>query len=178
MKKLFLIVAAMFAAVSFSACSDDDDNGHVSDKPVLVKQCIITEEYGETDIVYFEYDSQNRISHISSAERTDGKEEFLFSYNENKMTITYNKLIIPSLTVLIPKSIYVNRTQMAILKKKQTLIMIILPILIKMGTCKINNPVTPTNNIHIIGIMEILYLIAQLENGPQLLLTHKVLQLQ
>ncbi len=38
MKKLFLIVAAMFAAVSFSACSDDDDNGHVSDKPVLVKQ--------------------------------------------------------------------------------------------------------------------------------------------
>lgn len=82
MKKLFLIVAAMFAAVSFSACSDDDDNGHVSDKPVLVKQCIITEEYGETDIVYFEYDSQNRISHISSAERTDGKEEFLFSYNE------------------------------------------------------------------------------------------------
>lgn len=25
MKKLFLIVAAMFAAVSFSACSDDDD---------------------------------------------------------------------------------------------------------------------------------------------------------
>lgn len=27
MKKLFLIVAAMFAAVSFSACSDDDDNG-------------------------------------------------------------------------------------------------------------------------------------------------------
>ena len=83
MKKLFLIVAAMFAAVSFSACSDDDDNGHVSDKPVLVKQCIITEEYGETDIVYFEYDSQNRISHISSAERTDGKEEFLFSYNEN-----------------------------------------------------------------------------------------------
>lgn len=83
MKKLFLIVAAMFAAVSFSACSDDDDNGHVSDKPVLVKQCIITEEYGETDIVYFEYDSQNRISHISSAERTDGKEEFLFSYEEN-----------------------------------------------------------------------------------------------
>ena len=63
MKKLFLIVAAMFAAVSFSACSDDDDNGHVSDKPVLVKQCIITEEYGETDIVYFEYDSQNRICH-------------------------------------------------------------------------------------------------------------------
>ena len=25
MKKLFLIVAAMFAAVSFSACSDDDE---------------------------------------------------------------------------------------------------------------------------------------------------------
>lgn len=90
MKKLFLIVAAMFAAVSFSACSDDDDNGHVSDKPVLVKQCIITEEYGETDIVYFEYDSQNRISHISSAERTDGKEEFLFSYNENK-NMDWNK---------------------------------------------------------------------------------------
>lgn len=26
MKKLFLIVAALFAAVSFNACSDDDDN--------------------------------------------------------------------------------------------------------------------------------------------------------
>ena len=26
MKKLFLLVAAMSAAVSFSACSDDDDN--------------------------------------------------------------------------------------------------------------------------------------------------------
>ena len=30
MKKLFLIVAAMFAAVSFSACSDDDDNKDAS----------------------------------------------------------------------------------------------------------------------------------------------------
>ena len=43
MKKLFLIVAAIFVAVSFSACSDDDDNGHASDKPVLVKQYIVTE---------------------------------------------------------------------------------------------------------------------------------------
>ena len=48
MKKLFLIVAAIFVAVSFSACSDDDDNGHASDKPVLVKQCIITEELSMT----------------------------------------------------------------------------------------------------------------------------------
>ena len=30
MKKLFLIVAAMFAVVSFSACSDDDDNKDAS----------------------------------------------------------------------------------------------------------------------------------------------------
>lgn len=33
MKKLFLIVAAMFAAVSFSACSDDDDNGGKAPTP-------------------------------------------------------------------------------------------------------------------------------------------------
>ena len=92
MKKLFLLVAAMFAAVSFSACSDDDDNGHVSDKPVLVKQCIITEEYGETGIVYFEYDSQNRISHVSFSERTDSKVEYLFSYNENILTITHEQI--------------------------------------------------------------------------------------
>ena len=30
MKKLFLIVAAMFAVVSFSSCSDDDDNKDAS----------------------------------------------------------------------------------------------------------------------------------------------------
>ena len=37
MKKLFLIAAAMFAAVSFSACSDDDDNEGGSDlaRPAL-----------------------------------------------------------------------------------------------------------------------------------------------
>lgn len=33
MKKLFFIVAAMFVAVSFSACSDDDDNGGKAPTP-------------------------------------------------------------------------------------------------------------------------------------------------
>ena len=41
MKKLFLIVAAMFAAVSFSACSDDDDNGGKAPTPEKwVKQIV------------------------------------------------------------------------------------------------------------------------------------------
>lgn len=43
MKKLFLIVAAMFAAVSFSACSDDDDK---IDPNQIVGTWQITREVG------------------------------------------------------------------------------------------------------------------------------------
>lgn len=46
MKKLFLIVAAMFAAVSFSACSDDDDNGGKAPTPEKwVKQIVFRAEW-------------------------------------------------------------------------------------------------------------------------------------
>ena len=44
MKKLFLIVAAMFAAVSFSACSDDDDKDDAS----IVGEWQLTHSVGYT----------------------------------------------------------------------------------------------------------------------------------
>ena len=87
MKKLFLIVAAMFAAVSFSACSDDDDNGHASDKPVLVKQYIVTEVGEYTETYNIEYDSQNRISRIYT-KRSSSEKEYSFSFEGNMLTET------------------------------------------------------------------------------------------
>lgn len=44
MKKLFLIVAALFVAVSFSACSDDDDNKINPDQIVGTWQIIESQE--------------------------------------------------------------------------------------------------------------------------------------
>ena len=87
MKKLFLIVAAIFVAVSFSACSDDDDNGHASDKPVLVKQYIVTEVGEYTETYNIEYDSQNRISRIYT-KRSSSEKEYSFSYEGNMLTET------------------------------------------------------------------------------------------
>ncbi len=77
----------MFAAVSFSACSDDDDNGHVSDKPVLVKQYIVTEVGEYTETYNIEYDSQNRISRIYT-KRSSSEKEYSFSYEGNMLTVT------------------------------------------------------------------------------------------
>ena len=87
MKKLFLIVAAIFVAVSFSACSDDDDNGHASDKPVLVKQYIVTEVGEYTETYNIEYDSQNRISRLYT-KRSSSEKEYSFSYEGNMLTET------------------------------------------------------------------------------------------
>ena len=66
MKKLFLIVAAMFAAVSFSACSDDDDNGGKAPTPEKwVKQIVFRAEWDESWTSTITYDSENRVKKIN-----------------------------------------------------------------------------------------------------------------
>ena len=82
MKKLFLIVAAMFAVVPFLACSDDDDNGGGSHASI-VSQIIYQNEDGETWIHKFDYDNQDRVTRITF---DNGYTEFI--YSGNKVTIT------------------------------------------------------------------------------------------
>ena len=82
MKKLFLIVAAMFAVVSFSACSDDDENGEGSNTSI-VSQIIQQDEDGETLVWKFDYDNQGRV-----VKMTYGDEYTKFTYSGNKVTIT------------------------------------------------------------------------------------------
>ena len=80
MKKLFLIVAAMFAAVSFSACSDDDDNGGKAPTPEKwVKQIVFRAEWDESWTSTITYDSENRVKKINGL-RNDSYE---FTYNGN-----------------------------------------------------------------------------------------------
>ena len=83
MKKLFLIVAAMFAAVSFSACSDDDDNGGKAPTPEKwVKQIVFRAEWDESWTSTITYDSENRVKKINGL-RNDSYE---FTYNGNSRT--------------------------------------------------------------------------------------------
>ena len=83
MKKLFLIVAAMFAVVSFSACSDDD-NGNPLTEMRYVKE--IRSSQGE--IESFEYDQQHRISKYT---RYAGS--CSFTYDGNAVNITANSTL-------------------------------------------------------------------------------------
>lgn len=84
MKKLFLIVAAMFAAVSFSACSDDDDNGGKAPTPEKwVKQIAFRAELDESWTSTITYDSENRVKKIDGL-RNDSYE---FTYNGNSLTV-------------------------------------------------------------------------------------------
>ena len=84
MKKLFLIVAAMFAAVSFSACSDDDDNGGKAPTPEKwVKQIVFRAEWDESWTTTITYDSENRVKKIDGL-RNDSYE---FTYNGNSLTV-------------------------------------------------------------------------------------------
>ena len=84
MKKLFLIVAAMFAAVSFSACSDDDDNGGKAPTPEKwVKQIVFRAEWDESWTTTITYDSENRVKKVDGL-RNDSYE---FTYNGNSLTV-------------------------------------------------------------------------------------------
>ena len=65
MKKLFFIVAAMFVAVSFSACSDDDDNGGKAPTPEKwVKQIVFRAEWDESWTTSITYDSEKRVKKV------------------------------------------------------------------------------------------------------------------
>lgn len=83
MKKLFFIVAAMFVAVSFSACSDDDDNGGKAPTPEKwVKQIVFRAEWDESWTTSITYDSEKRVKKVDGL-RNDSYE---FTYNGNSLT--------------------------------------------------------------------------------------------
>ena len=84
MKKLFFIVAAMFVAVSFSACSDDDDNGGKAPTPEKwVKQIVFRAEWDESWTTSITYDSEKRVKKVDGL-RNDSYE---FTYNWNSLTV-------------------------------------------------------------------------------------------
>ena len=84
MKKLFFIVAAMFVAVSFSACSDDDDNGGKAPTPEKwVKQIVFRAEWDESWTTTITYDSEKRVKKVDGL-RNDSYE---FTYNGNSLTV-------------------------------------------------------------------------------------------
>ena len=89
MKKLFLIVAAMFAAVSFSACSDDDDGGgNPLTEMRYVKEIRSSSQRG---IESFEYDQQHRISKFTGYAGYIGYAgSWSFTYDGNTVNITAN----------------------------------------------------------------------------------------
>ncbi|WP_302449584.1 lipocalin family protein [Alistipes shahii] len=80
MKKLFLIVAAMFAAVSFSACSDDDDNK--IDPNQIAETWQITREVGY-EIVPGEGKMEKDITCPIDDVNDDYGFYFTYTFNEN-----------------------------------------------------------------------------------------------
>lgn len=80
MKKLFLLVAAMFAAVSFSACSDDDDNK--IDPNQIAGTWQITREVGY-EIVPGEGKMEKDITYPIDDVNDDYGFYFTYTFNEN-----------------------------------------------------------------------------------------------
>lgn len=85
MKKLFLIVAALFVAVSFSACSDDEDNGGKSLTVMRYVKSISCSEYGTA---IFEYDDQLRVVKYTYND-ADGRDNrsYALKYDGNTVSI-------------------------------------------------------------------------------------------
>ena len=84
MNKLFFIVAALFVAVSFSARSDDDDNGGKAPTPEKwVKQIVFRAEWDESWTTSITYDSEKRVKKVDGL-RNDSYE---FTYNGNSLTV-------------------------------------------------------------------------------------------
>ena len=79
-KKLFLLVAAMFAAVSFSACSDDDDNK--IDPNQIAGTWQITREVGY-EIVPGEGKMEKDITYPIDDVNDDYGFYFTYTFNEN-----------------------------------------------------------------------------------------------
>ena len=87
MKKLFLLVAAMFAAVSFSACSDDDDNK--IDPNQIAGTWQITREVGY-EIVPGEGKMEKDITYPIDDVNDDYGFYFTYTFNEhNKQSIKF-----------------------------------------------------------------------------------------
>lgn len=97
MKKLFLIVAAMFAAVSFSACSDDDDNKIDPNQIAGTWQIIeihendsYSDEIWPTESDYYTYTFNENGTAILKWH--DGSnEEYNYNYSINGNVLTMNE---------------------------------------------------------------------------------------
>ena len=97
MKKLFLIVAAMFAVVSFSACSDDDDKDVNPNQIIGTWQIIeihendsYSDEIWPTESDYYTYTFNENGTAILKWH--DGSnEEFNYNYSINGNVLTMNE---------------------------------------------------------------------------------------
>ena len=86
MKKLFLIAAALFTAISFNACTNDDhenSSGHTG----IVSRIIQQDENGSTYFYKFDYDDQGRVIKIYILE-DDYTTCFSYTYTTEKVEIT------------------------------------------------------------------------------------------
>lgn len=94
MKKLFLFVAVMMAAVAFSSCSKDEENeGEDGNKISIVNQIIQQDDDGRIITWEFDYDAQNRITKTTCENKKESIgeydiEQMLFSYSAGKVTVT------------------------------------------------------------------------------------------
>lgn len=97
MKKLFLIVAVMFAAVSFSACSDDDDKDVNPNQIIGTWQIIeihendsYSDEIWPTESDYYTYTFNENGTAILKWH--DGSnEEYNYNYSINGNVLTMNE---------------------------------------------------------------------------------------
>lgn len=97
MKKLFLIVAAMFAVVSFSACSDDDDKDVNPNQIIGTWQIIeihendsYSDEIWPTESDYYTYTFNENGTAIFKWH--DGSnEEYNYNYSINGNVLTMNE---------------------------------------------------------------------------------------
>lgn len=97
MKKLFLIVAAMFVAVSFSACSDDDDKDVNPNQIIGTWQIIeihendsYSDEIWPTESDYYTYTFNENGTAILKWH--DGSnEEYNYNYSINGNVLTMNE---------------------------------------------------------------------------------------
>ncbi len=99
MKKLFLfIVAAMFAAVSFSACSDDDNGGNINPSQIVGTWGLVhveDEDY-DYDVVQGDEDWHKLVfkadGSLSIVYDANDIETGKYSIKGNRMTVEYDDL--------------------------------------------------------------------------------------
>ena len=87
MKKLFLIAAALFTAISFNACTNDDHENS-SDYTGIVSQIIQQNEHGTTEIYKFYYDDQGRVIRILNYDDCAICYSYSYTYTAGQVEIT------------------------------------------------------------------------------------------